>query len=159
MMKKVLATAIIAVAPLGTALADNDIGCGIGTQIWAGQEGLIPKVLGATTNGIFGNQTFGISSGTLGCSTDGVVTADARTSLFASANLDQLAAEVAAGEGEALDTLAALYEIDAADRAAFASLAQREYGTLFADDATTVADLLAALESAMATDATLARYV
>jgi hypothetical protein len=159
MMKKVFATAVLAVAPFGVALADNDIGCGLGTQIWAGQSGLIPKVLGATTNGTFGNQTFGITSGTLGCSSDGVITVDARTSLFASANIDQLAAEIAAGEGETLDTLAALYEVEAADRAAFAALAQREYGNLFSSDDVTVADVLASLEGAMAQDGKLARYV
>ena len=41
--------------PAGLALAgDTDIGCGPGTQIWDGNSGVAPKVLGATTNGSFG---------------------------------------------------------------------------------------------------------
>ena len=46
---------------------DTDIGCGPGTKIWDGQTGVAPKALGATTNGSFGLQTFGITFGTLGC--------------------------------------------------------------------------------------------
>lgn len=159
MLKRMIAAAILASAPLAGALADDDIGCGAGTIIWEGQEGLVPKVLGATTNGSFGNQTFGISTGTLGCSSDGVVTADARTGMFASANLDQIAAEIAAGEGETLDALATLYEIDRADRAAFAEMAQASYASIFDANDVTVADVLAGLESAMAQNQSLSRYV
>src|SRR5512143_1990 len=57
---------VMLVATSGVAFADPDIGCGLGTQIWTGSKGLAPKVLGATTNGTSGSQTFGISSGTLG---------------------------------------------------------------------------------------------
>lgn len=159
MLKKSTVAAALLCLPMGAALADDDIGCGWGTMVWEGQEGLVPKVLGATTNGTSGNQTFGITTGTAGCSSDGVITADARTSMFASANLDQLAAEIAAGEGETLDALAALYEIDTADRDAFATLAQREYGQMFAEADSTVEHVLSHLETAMADDATLARYV
>lgn len=159
MIKQTLAAAMLITAPMGVALADNDIGCGLGTMIWEGQAGLVPKVLGATTNGTSGNQTFGISTGTLGCSSDGVVTVDARTSMFASANIDQLAAEVAAGEGETLDTLATLYEVEAADRDTFRRTAQANYAVIFDGADVTVADVLARMEAAMAADATLARYV
>ncbi len=48
-------------------LADSDIGCGLGTMVFDGQQGKVYKVLGATTNGTSGNQTFGITFGTLGC--------------------------------------------------------------------------------------------
>ncbi|WP_028312577.1 DUF3015 domain-containing protein [Derxia gummosa] len=158
-MKKMLCAAAICLLPFAAAHADPDIGCGLGTQLFKGQSGLAAKVLGATTNGTFGNQTFGISSGTLGCGKDGVVTADARRSMFAGANLDQLAAEMAAGEGEALDTLASLYNVGAADRAAFNALAQREYAAIFSRSDVTTADVLAGLDRALARDARLARYV
>lgn len=156
-MKKLVAILALAAMPVGAALADNDVGCGLGTQIWAGQSGLIPKVLAATTNGTFGNQTFGITTGTLGCSPNGVIRAEVRRTHFAAANLDQLAAEVAAGEGESLATLASLYGVDASDRAAFAATAQAHYGELFAGR--TTGDVLAALDRVLAADARLARYV
>ena len=41
--------------------ADN-CGCGLGTMIFDGNDGLISQIAAATTNGSFGNQTFGISS-------------------------------------------------------------------------------------------------
>jgi hypothetical protein len=70
---------LLFVVPAGAAFADPDIGCGLGTQLWEGNKGLIPKVLGATTNGSFGNQTFGITFQTIGCHSTGTVTADARS--------------------------------------------------------------------------------
>ena len=152
---------LIAGFTLGCAsasLADSEIGCGLGTQLWEGQSGLAPRVLGATTNGTSGNQTFGITSGTLGCSSEGVITASARTSMFASANIDRLAREMAMGDGESLDTLAHLIGVDDADKPAFKSLAQSHFGEIFADDATTAGDMLAALERLMAEDARLAKY-
>ena len=56
----------------------------------------------------FGFQTFGISFGTLGCHQGGTVTADARLRMFAGANLDRLAREMAVGEGEVLAAFAHL---------------------------------------------------
>ena len=158
-MKKMMVAFVFAALPFGAAMADNDIGCGLGTQVWAGQSGLLPKILGATTNGTSGNQTFGITSGTLGCSQDGVIKAELRRTQFASANLDQLAAEVAAGEGESLTTLAALYNVSAADRAAFKALAQQNYGAMFTNTTATTGDVLAALEKAMQADARFAAYL
>jgi len=159
MLKKSIAIAALTALPLSAALADDDIGCGLGTQIWEGQEGLFAKVLGATTNGTSANQTFGITSGTLGCSQDGVVTASARVPLFASANVDQLAAEIAAGEGETLEALAALYEIDAADQADFFAFAQSRYSELFSSAEVTSGEVVARLEAAMATSAQFGQYV
>lgn len=141
------------------ALADNDIGCGLGTQLWKGQSGLAPKVLGATTNGTMGNQTFGITSGTLGCSSAGVITASARTPMFASANLDRLAREIALGEGEALSTLAHLIGVEAADTAAFFALAQSNFAEIFPHDDVTAGDMLAGIDRVMAADEHLAKYV
>jgi len=94
-MKKIVLAAVLVAATAGFAAADSDIGCGLGTQLWEGEKGLVPKVLGATTNGTFGNQTFGITTGTLGCSSEGVITADARLRMFAGANLDNLARDMA----------------------------------------------------------------
>jgi hypothetical protein len=159
MFKKTAIAALLLLAPAGAALADKDVGCGIGTQIWAGQSGLIPKVLAATTNGILGNQTFGITTGTLGCSADGVITAANRLPMFAGTNLDQLSAEMAAGQGEALAAMAALYGIAEADRPAFYRLTQQHYADIFASDTVTAGEVLAAVDRLMLADAHLARYV
>ena len=56
MMKKLALAAVLAVGSTA-AFADRDAGCGIGSQVWAGQSGKVAKILAATTNGIFANQT------------------------------------------------------------------------------------------------------
>ena len=78
---------------------------------------------------------------------------------FRGATLDQIAAEVAAGEGETLDALAALYNVEQADREAFAQMAQANYTRIFDGNDITVADVLAGLEAAMAENQSLSRYV
>ena len=158
MNKKLVAVAALALAPM-TASADNAAGCGVGTMIMEGKSGLVFHVLAATTNGTFGNQTFGMTSGTLGCKVDDAVTASAELRQFASANLDQLSLEMAAGEGEALTALASLYGIEAQDRAAFYTLTKANYGTIISGDAVTAGEVLTSLHGLMARDTRLARYV
>ena len=56
----------------GTALAQqarHNTGCGLGTVLWGEKANgsVISQSMQATTNNIFGSQTFGITSGTLGC--------------------------------------------------------------------------------------------
>lgn len=153
-------TLATALALGGTAAADGDTGCGLGSQVWEGQSSVPAKVLAVTTNGLFGNQTFGITSGTLGCEPGSVIKAEQRRNVFAATNADRLAREIAIGEGEALEALASLYGItDAADRAAFAARLHARFDAIFAHDAVTAGEMLAAIERALAEDPRLARYV
>ncbi len=145
-------------ASVGVAVADNNIGCGWGTLMWEGQSGVPPKVLGATTNGTFGNQTFGISSGTVGCKAEGAIKVDARTSMFASANIDRLTRDMAAGGGETLDALAQLMRIPAADRPAFFQLTKNNFATIVSSDHVTAGDMLTTINRLMATDQQLSKY-
>lgn len=159
MSKRLIAVAALALAPLATAQADNDAGCGLGTQVMAGKSGIFAHLVATYTNGLLGNQTFGITSGTLGCNGNSEVTADADLRKFASTNLDQLTVEMAAGEGEALTALAGLYGIDQQDRAAFYGLTKSNYGTIVHGDNVTAGEVLASIRTLMATDARLSRYV
>ncbi len=97
-MLKKLALAALLAAGSSVAMADNDVGCGVGTQVWAGQKGVVPKILAATTNGIFTNQLLGITFGTLGCRQGGTVTAQVVT--FTNENAEALARDMAVGQGE-----------------------------------------------------------
>ena len=87
-MKKLIAVAAISFLPFTNVMADQDIGCGLGSMVFAGQEGKVFKVLGATTNGTSGNQTFGITFGTLGCDGTGTVTSSAKLALLLCIALD-----------------------------------------------------------------------
>jgi hypothetical protein len=142
----------------GTARADGDTGCGLGSQIWEGQSSVPAKVLAATTNGTLGNQTFGISSGTLGCEPGSVIKAEQRLNVFASANLDRLAREIAIGEGEVLDALAHLYGVEPGDQAAFVERLHGRFEAIFPTASVTAGDVLAGIDRALADDPQLARY-
>lgn len=151
--------ALVTVVTGGAAFADPDIGCGLGTQIWTGSKGLVPKVLGATTNGTSGSQTFGITSGTLGCHQGGTVTADAKVQIFTGTNLDRLARDMAQGGGETLDAFATLLGIRAEDKPAFFQMTQARFADLFAGDAVTAGAMLTSLERTMVSDARFAPYL
>src|SRR3954468_7207201 len=155
-MKKVLAVAAIAaVFPL-SAMADNIGSCGWGTKLFDGQSGTAPQVLAVTTNGTSGNQTFGITSGTSGCTQDGTVKSSWKTALFIDGNKQALARDMSVGSGEALDSLALLMGVETSDRDAFNSTAKSNMGRIFAKDGTP--EILAALRQVLADNAQLARY-
>ena len=92
MLKKIALAAVLA-AGSSVAMADPDVGCGVGSQVWAGQSGKVPKILAATTNGLFTNQLLGITFGTLGCNGNGKVTAQVVT--FTNENSEALARDMA----------------------------------------------------------------
>ena len=51
MKRTTIAVAVALLCASAPAMADDDIGCGLGTQLWEGESGLVFKVIGATTNG------------------------------------------------------------------------------------------------------------
>src|SRR5437667_12221033 len=154
-MKKLCIVAVLAALP-AVAMADNVGQCGWGSKLMAGQSGVVPQVLAVTTNGTFGNQTFGITSGTSGCTQDGAVKSNWRTALFIDGNRDALARDMSVGSGEALDSLAHLMGVEAQDRVAFNRAAKDNMARIFAKDATP--EIMAALRQVLADNAQLARY-
>ena len=148
--KAILLAAALIFAPLSAAQADNDIGCGVGTEIFKGQAGPVQKILASLTNG-FTFQSISITFGILNCgSLNDTITASARTRHFAATNLDALARDAAMGRGESLDTLATLLEIE--DTVAFGQFAQTNYDALFPTATVTSEELLVSLDRLVATD-------
>jgi Protein of unknown function (DUF3015) len=80
-------------------------GCGLGSMAFGDQKGAI-QILAATTNGLFGTQTFGITSGTSNCGESAVGTAGTKT--FIEGNREALAKDAARGSGETINTLSVL---------------------------------------------------
>ena len=76
-------------------------GCGLGSMIFADQPGMV-QIFAATTNGTFGNQTFGITSGTLNCGSGAMAMG---TKNFVDANREALAKDISRGQGEAIGAL------------------------------------------------------
>lgn len=126
----VLGAAIFVSAP---ASALDSTGCGLGSMAWRGQSGIIPQVAAVTTNGIFGSQTFGITFGTSGCDPNGRVTGGTQKMMlaFIENNMEQLALDTAAGEGETLTTLAGIMNMD---KEVVASKAYQNFAVLFPND-------------------------
>lgn len=158
MKNKLIVAALLAATPMFANAAANNVGCGLGTMVFNGKSGLVHQVLAATTNGTFGNQTFGISSGTLGCARDGVVANPAKVSLFIDSNLDRLAQEMSVGEGETLASLAELIGVDGAQKAAFFRVTKDNFAQIIPSTTVTAKEVMASLNGVLAANAELAQY-
>ena len=148
-----------AVAALA-ANPDTGPGCGLGKLAWSdykGQKQIAPQVLMATTNGTFGSQTFGISTGTSGCTNDGSIMASEKQNVFAAINFENLSQEMAQGYGEHLSSLATLMGVPSEHQAEFFAMAQEKYTTLIKSGDTTPVAMLKALHEAAAAHPVLAK--
>ena len=136
MMRKLailqLALAFVCFQAAGVLAAmnpDTGPGCGLGKLAWAdskNQKNIAPQVMMATTNG-FGMYTFAISSGTSGCTNDGVVWAEHKVTMFAEINFEDLSQEMARGQGEHLTSLATLMGVPAEQQPEFFAMTQERY--------------------------------
>lgn len=163
MQKLGYAVAVAAALTAGTAVAaqkdPNNVGCGLGTIAWEGQSGQGPQILAATTNGTFGTQTFGITSGTSGCARGGRVYRPDELATFIGPNMDRFVQEMAAGRGETLASAADLIGIEAADRDAFYAATQRNFSRIVPSEAVTAGDVASTLNEVLSEDPKLKRYV
>ncbi len=140
-MKKIIVS-VVAVLALGTvasATINNQTGCGLGSQLIKDDSSAVMLSIQATLNGTSGNQTFGITSGTSGCTKTKFVMNE-RAAEFVAANMDQLAKDVAVGYGESVDTLAELLQVE--DRATFAASLQTNYNAIYTSQDAKMADVL-----------------
>ena len=137
-MKKVFATFVIA-ASSSFAWADNPAGCGLGTEVvFPDANEWHEYVLAATTNGSSGNQTFGMTSGTLGCEeANGPLAAQ----LFIDQNMDQLALDTARGQGESLEALAQVMGVSHDNVQGFSNLMKANFDSLFSVTSTSAQTL------------------
>ena len=156
-MKKFLAVALLAGAS-SVSYADPDAGCGVGSSLWAGNSGLLPKALASFTNGFF-FQSISITAGVFGCNNNGVVTSSVRITMFTGSNIDKLASDMSVGHGETLNTLADLMGVPTQDKPAFFQATREHFSTIFANSNTTAGQVLSSMNSVLAKDAELAAYV
>ena len=165
MSKKVnmLSVAVLFGMQAGLAMAanpDTGPGCGLGKLAWADyahQKNIAPQVMMATTNGTFGSGTFGISSGTSGCTNDGKVMAEHKTTVFAQLNFENLSQEMAQGQGEHLASLATLMGVPAEQQAAFFAMTQERYTSLVKTGEASPVAMVKAINDAIASHPVLAQ--
>jgi hypothetical protein len=158
--KKLIVVALVGLIPTGVmAAGENNTGtCGWGAKLFDGQRGIAPQVLAATTNGTSGNQTFGITSGTSGCTQDGVVKSNWKTAMFIDGNKEKLARDMSTGSGEALESLAKLIGIQDQHKAAFFKATKDNFARIFASDNVTTDQVVVSLKQVLAADSELVQY-
>jgi hypothetical protein len=153
-MKKLAAIGLAAALfpSLGLAAGNHPMaGCGLGYLLLSNKDNTkVTQVLGGTTNGTFGSQTFGISSGTSGCTEDGAVKFARATEVFAEVNLESLRREMAAGQGEYVNTFASLLSGNEAVRPELVKFFRAEYQSLFPSASTDSAQMLQNLSEKLA---------
>lgn len=157
-MKKLLLTVVLTGASFGV-FANGPAGCGLGTAVvFQNANEFHEHVLAATTNGTSGNQTFGMTSGTLGCeAANGPLKKG--LAMFLNKNLEPLAVDVAKGQGETLDALANLMEIKAEDKALFNQTLQTNFDKVFASEQVNASNAYQSIVAVMEQDQVLAKYL
>ena len=157
-MKKLLIASVIVALPMVAQAKDySAAGCGLGSMLFEGQSGLGPHILAATTNGLYGTQTFAMSSGTLGCDVSGNIVSHA--ALYIDSNMDQIAVDMSKGEGEALDALAAVMGVQKEDQAAFRVAMHQHFAVIFPNESVTGADVVDGVVNVMKNDPVLSKYL
>jgi len=155
-----IAFASFQAAVVMAANPDTGPGCGLGKLAWSdykNQKNIAPQVMMATTNGTFGSTTFGISSGTSGCTNDGQIMSEHKVNAFASLNFESLAQDMAQGHGENLTSLATLMGVPTEHQPEFFALTQDRYVTLMQAGETSPVAMIKALNDAMAGHPVLAK--
>lgn len=135
-MKKIILTSVaVAGFMLLTvpAHAVDSTGCGLGSVIFKGQKGPLMQILAVTTNSSFGTQTFGITSGTMGCDPNGTVTGGTGKLVFAflENNMEQYAFDASRGSGETIDALAGIMGVSSEQ---VARVSKEHFNELFPDE-------------------------
>lgn len=148
-MKKVLVSAVIfGMISTGAAFAagtsQSNTGCGLGSMLLgeAANDSLGLQLLVTTTNGISGNATFGMTSGTSDCKTPSRIVGNERLNEFVVSNIDSLAKDIAMGRGESLDTMAELMGVSADKREAVYAQLQANFSSIFTSERVEAADVV-----------------
>ena len=138
-MKKLLLVAALVLALAVPAVAAGpagqmNYGCGLGATVFKdGQanDSLLLQLVATFLNGLCGNGTFGITSGTSDCAPAAKTVSNDRLNEFAYKNLDDLARDIAAGKGETVTTVAVLLDVPVESRPAFYQNLQSNFSDIF----------------------------
>jgi hypothetical protein len=137
-MKKLLLVAALVLALAVPAIAappsQMNYGCGLGATVFKdGQanDSLLLQLVATFLNGLCGNGTFGITSGTSDCAPTSKSASNDRLNEFAYRNLDDLARDIAAGKGETVTTVADLLNVPDESRPAFYRNLQARFTEIF----------------------------
>lgn len=98
-------------------------GCGLGKMVFENQpKSILSQHVGSTLN--VPSQPFAITSGTSGCTNNGMIVKHEAVHIFVSQNVGHVSQDMAKGQGEYLSSLATLMGIPSDRHAEFFALAQ-----------------------------------
>lgn len=127
----------------------SNTGCGLGSLIFKDQDGLMSQTCAATFNGIYGNQTFAITTGTSNCEKATSFSSNERINKFVSDNMDNLAMDISKGSGEYLTTLAVLLETPVEQRPELYHTLQANFAQIYSSEGVTHVDVLNNIETVL----------
>jgi len=158
-MKKLIAgLALLSASSVAMADSPGGSNCGWGNMLFEGQSGLGAHWLAwISNNALTSNNTFGMTTGTNGCATSGTLTYSGKS--MVSSIMGEFSEDVAAGEGDAMDTVAVIYGVERQDRATFAKVMHENFAVIFPNENVTADDMMASIEAVMKSDATLSKYI
>jgi hypothetical protein len=158
-MKRILLGTLFTVVSLNAmAQAPGGPDCGWGNMLFKGQRGTPAHILASTTNGTSGNATFGMTSGTNGCSTNSALTYGGRSWISMNGMMDELSKDMAVGQGEALTTYAVVLGVAPEDRAHFAAVTHEHFQQIFSKADVTAEDVHTNTLAVLKNDPVLAKY-
>jgi hypothetical protein len=146
-MKKLIMALVLTLALSGSAFAvgtvQENCGCGLGGMVLGeSNNSLLINLAASCLNGLCGNQTFGITTGTLGCQKfEGFVQSE-QVKEYVADNMDILAKDIAMGNGESLEALADLMNVEEGSRAQLYATLQSNFNNIFTSEAVTAEDVV-----------------
>ncbi len=157
-------TALCAAVLLGAsssafAVAPGGPNCGWGNMLFEGSSGLPMHILASIVNGTSGNATFGMTTGTNGCSANGTLTYGGRNLLAMAGVMDEVAHDMAVGHGDALTALAVSMGVQEQDRAHFDQVMHQKFAVIFPSDDVTADEAMSHIQHVMKQDERLQQYI
>jgi Protein of unknown function (DUF3015) len=135
----------------GVARAEYGMaGCGLGSLLFGKDNSTGMQILAATTNGTFGSQTFGITSGTSNCVSGGAVALMREQIAFAEVNFRDLKRNMASGGGEFLNTFATLLGCEESAIPSLTGMTQEKYESILPNSKTTPVEMLNNVKASIA---------
>lgn len=113
-------------------------GCGLGSMVLGTKPGFM-QVFAATTNGTFGSQTFGITTGTSNCVGPNGENAMMKMDIFLEHNKNQVAADLSRGQGETIGTMA--YILGCSDAGNLGSALKNNYSRVYTSEEVSVNEI------------------
>lgn len=132
--------------------------CGWGNLMFEGDSGRIAHIGASIFNSSLGNLWIGILLGTNGCSTEGQITYGGKSIFALQGFMDEVAVDIAQGQGEALEALSVVMGVQEKDRPAFNKLLQENFERIFPDANVQSKQVISSIQSILKEDAYLGKY-